>query len=393
MGGGASKRDGRGPPGGTPPESKAEAQRPAPQRLPSPELVDVQPAPSKQPEVFRDRNLQAQVDRVIDWESINGPALRRALPMLLELERDRRCDHWMWRPIHYAALHGLADAMQPLVEMGAAVDARTGGHAPAGKALSRSTFNFCAEVECDGQGVIVEEVDGDGLTVARPPSMQRRRVPMSSCVCTGYTQVQHSTHTRHFGYATALHIAIEYQHIGAIQALLALQADPNTSWNDERDMPLHKAIQQGHTEAVGALLTHKADPNAECCWGHFPLATAALCAQEPSRAVAKMLLEAGARRGVTDKSGKTAAQLARELGHEAFAETVESYQVTGSGAAAVQLGQLGALPAAAAAVEGRGGATADLPPQSAAGLPPEPPPGPPPPGPPSGGAAHLRELL
>eukprot|EP00959_Pyramimonas_sp_CCMP1952_P285179 5962755-Pyramimonas_sp.AAC.1 len=65
--------------------------------------------------------------------------------MLLELERDRRCDHWMWRPIHYAALHGLADAMQPLVEMGAAVDARTGGHAPAGKALSRSTFNFCAE--------------------------------------------------------------------------------------------------------------------------------------------------------------------------------------------------------------------------------------------------------
>lgn len=299
---------------------EAQQQQQALQKQPSPVL-----------EVAGDPNMSSRSASVIDWESINGPALRRALPMLLELERERRCDHWLWRPLHYAALHGMANAMEALVREGACIDARTGGHAPAGRPLCRSTFNFCAEIECNGEGVVVEEVDGDALIVMRPPATQRRRVSMSDCTVTGYTQVQHSTHTRHFGYATALHIAIEYQHLGAIQSLLALQADPNTTWNDGRDIPLHKAISQGHAEAVSVLLMYKADPNSESCWGHFPLAAAALCAKEPSRAVAQMLLEAGARRGVTDRSGKTAAQLARELGHQSFAEAVETYQVTGNG--------------------------------------------------------------
>jgi hypothetical protein len=280
-------------------------------------------------DVPKDETFSARAEQVIDWESINGPALRKAVPMLVALDQEGKCDPWLWRPLHYAALHGLVEALERLIRHGAVVDSRTGGHAVPGETLSRSTFNFSAELECELDGsresVSAEEVHGDYVTIVQPHSNTRMIVPMGDCRCIGHSSVQHSTHTRHFIHATALHIAVQYQHITAIEALLSRRADPNTKWNNDRDVPLHVAISQGHGAAVSALLEHKADPNVENCWGHVPLATAALVPQTPSRKVAIMLLEAGARRAKTDKSGKTAAQLARELGHSEFSDAVENY--------------------------------------------------------------------
>lgn len=273
----------------------------------------------------------ARAENVIDQESLNGPADRGAVPMLVALDQEGKCDHWLWRPLHYAALHGLVGAVERLVRHGAVVDARTGGQAPPGAPLSRSSFNFAAEIVCplDGKpdSVSIEEVDGDEATVAQPYTRTRVRVPLGDCVCTGHADVQHSAHTRLLSHATPLHVAIEYRHVDAVKALLERRADPNTKWNDGRDVPLHRAISNGEVSMIAALLRHKADPNVQNCWGHPPLTTAALVPQQPSAEVAKMLLEAGAKRVKPDKAGKTASQVARELGHCDFADAVEAYEV------------------------------------------------------------------
>lgn len=275
--------------------------------------------------------FHAKVEDVVDWESISGPAMRHAVPMLLELESERKCDAWLWRPMHYAAIYGASEAVKALSRAGASVDTRTGGHGLLGKALSRNSFNFSAVLECSLSGpketVRAVEVNGDCLTVTQPHSGVRKTVDLESCTCVGYSTGQQPNHARRFGFATPLHIAIEFQHVDTIVALLAAKANPNNAWNENRDKPLHTAVAQGNDQAVEALLQAKADPNAEDSWGRVPLVVAAVCAKQPTADVAVLLLDASARQGATDRSGKTAAQLAREAGHSDFANAVERYDI------------------------------------------------------------------
>jgi hypothetical protein len=250
--------------------------------------------------------------------------------MLLDIEREHGCDSWLWRPLHYAALHGIIKAIEALVtQVDANVDARTGGYTPTGRNMSKATFNFSAKLEFSRVHVKAEEVNGEDVVIREPLSTSTRTVPIKSIRCAGYSSIQHSSHTRHFSNATPLHIAVEYRHIESIQALLELRADPNTSWNEGKDIPLHTAITQSSSDAVRALLEYHADPNHMDSFGSAPLMTAAVKCKNPSRVVAVMLLEAGAARGAVDRQGKTAAQLARELGHREFADAVESYRVMG----------------------------------------------------------------
>merc|ERR1740138_383436 len=288
------------------------------------ESIDAGPAPEQS------KDFCARVSNVIDWESISGPAARRAVPMLLELESEQRCDPWLWRPLHYAAIYGVVEAIEVLTSVGANINAQTGGHAQSGRQMSKATFNFASELEYCGKGrqesAKAIEVNGDFVAIMRP-GVRKTAVPIQDCMCVGYSSGQQPNHVRRFTSATPLHIAIEYQHIGAIRALLERAADPNTSWNEGRDMPLHTAIWQGFDDAVEALLFYKADPNFEDCWGRFPLAAAAVCPKNPSRRVATLLLDAGARQGATDRSGKTASHLAREIGNNEFADAVEMYDI------------------------------------------------------------------
>lgn len=276
-------------------------------------------------------DFHAKVDDVVDWESISGPAMRHAVPMLLELEGEQKCDAWMWRPMHYAAIYGASEAVEALARAGASVDPRTGGHGLLGKALSRGSFNFSAVIECSLTGpketVRAVEVNGDCLTVVQQHSRAKKTVDLESCTCVGYSTGQQPNHARRFGFATPLHIAIEFQHVDTIHALLMAGANPNNTWNENRDMPLHTAVAQGNDQAVEALLQAKADPNAEDSWGRVPLVVAAVCAKQPTADVAVLLLDANARQGATDRSGKTAAQLAREAGHSEFANAVEQYDI------------------------------------------------------------------
>jgi len=276
-------------------------------------------------------SFAARWESVVEWESINAPASRQGMAMLLAFDRAGKCDAWLWRPLHYVALHGLSNAVQVLVEAGADVNARTGGHAIVGKKLTQGTFNFFVELECQIGGkpvhVRAEEVQANSIVVMKADDpAQRWSATLGQCRCVGYSPMRQPQHLHQCCSATPLHIALENRHLEAVVALLEQKADPNLSWNDGRNMPLHTAIWQGHYRAVSELLRHAADANAADCWHRSPLVSAALCpTRKVPRVLAVMLLESGAKRAATDNAGKTAAVLARESGNPEFAETVETY--------------------------------------------------------------------
>jgi len=175
--------------------------------------------------------------------------------------------------------------------------------------------------------VKVLDLNGDMALVMHKALGTRAMIHLDQLRCVGYSSVHYPPHVRHFSYVTPLHIAVEYMHIGVIQALLEKGADPNSDWNYGRNFPLHTSIWQGHYKASHMLLQHGADANAEDSWGRSPLATAAICPKQTPRFVGIMLLEAGAERLATDNCGKTAAQLARECENEEIAAVLESYQL------------------------------------------------------------------
>lgn len=117
---------------------------------------------------------------------------------------------------------------------------------------------------------------------------------------------------------TPLHLACFFGHLEAARLLLEAGANVGVpARNPMRVQPLHSAAASGQVEIVRELLARGADPNARQEGGFVPIHAAA---QNGDEALAGLLLEHGADPAVADESGKTAADHAREAGHDAALE-------------------------------------------------------------------------
>jgi ankyrin repeat protein len=114
---------------------------------------------------------------------------------------------------------------------------------------------------------------------------------------------------------TPLHLAAAFGGADAVRALLDLGADPNQrSQNALDNTPLHACVAISHSdEIVRMLLDAGADINATQHGGFTPLHSAAF---NGSTDVVRLLLERGADRHLKTDDDQTAADLAREKGHQ-----------------------------------------------------------------------------
>jgi ankyrin repeat protein len=123
-------------------------------------------------------------------------------------------------------------------------------------------------------------------------------------------------------YQAAADIKEEEGEIEKVKLLLKYGADPNIVDTDNVT-PLYWAADNGNTEMVKLLLEHKADPNiADKPDNITPLH---LAADNGNTEIVKLLLKYGADKTLATKKGETAADIARERGHEALATLIESY--------------------------------------------------------------------
>jgi ankyrin repeat protein len=121
---------------------------------------------------------------------------------------------------------------------------------------------------------------------------------------------------------TALHFAAFFGPPEAVVVLLERGADPHAVSPTFGDVtPLHSAAAAGNDDAVRALLGAGADPNARQAGGFAALHTAAFTGRSE---MADALLAAGADATLATDERKTAADLARENGHEELAARLES---------------------------------------------------------------------
>ena|SRR5438105_6552656 len=120
---------------------------------------------------------------------------------------------------------------------------------------------------------------------------------------------------------TALGLASFFGHAEVVRMLLAAGASPDVaSRNEMKVRPLHAATARGDVEIVRLLLAAGADPNAAQQAGFVPLHEAA---HANKREIAEALVGAGARTDVKEDRGRTAADLAREGGHEELARWLD----------------------------------------------------------------------
>jgi ankyrin repeat protein len=128
---------------------------------------------------------------------------------------------------------------------------------------------------------------------------------------------------------TALHFAAFFGGGGAASVLLAAGADPNLrSRNDFAVMPIHSAVAGGHADVVVALLDAGADPNVRQRHGWTPLQGAA---EHGLTETVERLLAAGADPAATNDEGISAADLARNGGHDALAGRLERLATASAG--------------------------------------------------------------
>ncbi|HTX42873.1 MAG TPA: ankyrin repeat domain-containing protein [Acidobacteriaceae bacterium] len=122
---------------------------------------------------------------------------------------------------------------------------------------------------------------------------------------------------------TALHLAAAFGGPEAVRLLLAQGASVQAvSRNPQKNQPLHAALALGQeTAAIRLLLDAGADANARQAGGFTPLHSAAAAGKGEAAA---LLLERGADPGLADDQGKRPADYARERGHGAVAEMLES---------------------------------------------------------------------
>jgi ankyrin repeat protein len=121
---------------------------------------------------------------------------------------------------------------------------------------------------------------------------------------------------------TPLHLAAGFGTPQTVDVLLQHGARVDAvSRNPQRNQPLHAALALGRDpDSIRLLLAHGADPNATQVGGFTPLFSAATANR---RDLAEMLIEAGARALHKSDLGKTAADFARERGHEEMAVWLE----------------------------------------------------------------------
>ncbi|HWL37931.1 MAG TPA: ankyrin repeat domain-containing protein [Frankiaceae bacterium] len=113
---------------------------------------------------------------------------------------------------------------------------------------------------------------------------------------------------------TALHLAAFFRHPEAVRLLLDRGAPVNAvASNPMRVQPLHSAAAGGDTECVRLLVEAGADVNARQEGGFVPLHASA---QNGDEAAVEALLAGGADPSIATEDGRTAADFAREAGHE-----------------------------------------------------------------------------
>lgn len=115
---------------------------------------------------------------------------------------------------------------------------------------------------------------------------------------------------------TALGLAVFFGHEKIARRLVEAGADVNRpSRNALRVAPLHSAVASGSLALLELLLERGAFPDAVEFLEATPLHSAAA---QGNRAMVERLLAAGADRQRKTKDGKTAADLARQYGHESL---------------------------------------------------------------------------
>lgn len=119
---------------------------------------------------------------------------------------------------------------------------------------------------------------------------------------------------------TALHLAAFFRHPEAVRLLLGRGAPVNAvAANPMRVQPLHSAAAGGDPECVRLLVDSGADVNATQEGGFVPLHASA---QNGDGAAVEALLAAGADPSIVTEDGRTAADFAREAGHDAIVSTL-----------------------------------------------------------------------
>lgn len=114
-----------------------------------------------------------------------------------------------------------------------------------------------------------------------------------------------------------LGLAAYFKQPAAVRLLLDRGADPNqAARNAAKVAALHAAVSSNQPEIVRWLLDAGADVNAQQQMDYTPLMGAAANARAD---IMELLLARGAERALKTTEGKTAADLAREHGHDAIA--------------------------------------------------------------------------
>ena len=121
---------------------------------------------------------------------------------------------------------------------------------------------------------------------------------------------------------SALALALFFGHIEIARLLVEGGAEVDApSTNAIRVSPLHSAVAGGKPELVDLLLSHGAAPDPVEFLEATPLHSAAASGNVE---MVESLLKAGADRGRRTKDGKTAAELARQNGHDEAARRLEA---------------------------------------------------------------------
>ncbi|MBU0513320.1 MAG: ankyrin repeat domain-containing protein [Proteobacteria bacterium] len=121
---------------------------------------------------------------------------------------------------------------------------------------------------------------------------------------------------------TPLLWAARRNHSGLVRYLLVRGADPSAR-NRWGNTALHWAAYNGHARVAARLIRARAQLNGrETEKGHTPLHDAAW---KGRRRIVTLLLRAGARADLTNKAGRTAAQVARQNNHLAVADLIQAW--------------------------------------------------------------------
>lgn len=122
---------------------------------------------------------------------------------------------------------------------------------------------------------------------------------------------------------TPLHLAAAFATPAAVELLLKRAAMVDAvSRNPQANQPLHAAISLSRDpETVKLLLAAGADPDARQAGGFTPLFSAATANR---RDLAELLISHGANAQARDDRSKTAADFARERGHEELAAWLDT---------------------------------------------------------------------